>query len=394
MQTFWINCLLFGLTVGGVASLNGWAERDSHEVIGGFTPSSESFKFVAHILFEDSSYCTGSLIAPRWILTAAHCVVEGDGSTVPVSAIRNITVAPESEDFEYYLGPHREENHIRRIVAHPDYSFAGEGFVNDIALIELKSSHGYYGRAHTPVRILNRDEEILYAPLGTEATAVGFGGGWSAVRLPLYIGAECRQAFDLANQNKVVHDRTICAGIVGDPTKGIRSGDSGGPLLVPIDTSTSGETIWGQIGVHSQRGKNRNGDPIVAIATRISSVYDWVESYLQSQTTQILTHVFAGPLANSTAKTEITITNTSPQACTTNVRFHRGTAEAPAGKIQWGRPARQSTANQHPGRNSPKVHNDKRRRRRPCRWSRLHRSGPTMCRQCAAGRSPLPRHPP
>ena len=45
---------------------------------------------------------------------------------------------------------------------------------------------------------------------------------------------------------------------------------------------------------------------------------------------QILTHVFAGPLGNATAETEITITNPTQEPCSASVLFHRGTKEAPA----------------------------------------------------------------
>ena len=66
----------------------------------------------------------------------------------------------------------------------------------------------------------------------------------------------------------------------------------------------------------------------------LEKIYAWIESMEESATdapnkvSQILTHVFAGPLGYATAETEITITNRTEESCTASVRFHRGTKDA------------------------------------------------------------------
>lgn len=175
MQTFWLRFVLFGLVVGGVVPVYGWADPAIHQAMGGHAPSSGSFKFTAFIDFAENSYCTGSLIAPKWKLTTNHCVFH-DGSTIPLSAISSISVPGESEDFEYCLGPHHEGTPTRRIAVHPAYLYAGAGFRNNIALIELTSVHRYYSRPQTPVCVLNRHEENRHSPTGTTSTAVGYEG--------------------------------------------------------------------------------------------------------------------------------------------------------------------------------------------------------------------------
>ena len=67
----------------------------------------------------------------------------------------------------------------------------------------------------------------------------------------------------------------------------------------------------------------------------LEKIYAWIESTEEPaldvpKVSQILTHVFAGPLGNATAETEITITNRTEQPCNASVLFHQGTAEAPA----------------------------------------------------------------
>ena len=70
----------------------------------------------------------------------------------------------------------------------------------------------------------------------------------------------------------------------------------------------------------------------------LEKIYAWIENPDEStdepteeapRVSQILTHVFSGSLASSTAETEITITNRTQQPCKVRVLFHQGTAEAP-----------------------------------------------------------------
>ena len=152
--------------------------------------------------------------------------------------------------------------------------------------------------------------------------------------MPLHLGTDCHAVFDLSQSRwgveftkDLMHEGTICAGIPGDTSKGTESGDSGGPVIVPIIQTAFGEPAWGVVGVHSHSIRNHEGESFVTVATRVSTVHDWIEDQINYK--QILTHVFAGPLANSTAETEITITNRTQEPCRARVRFHRGTEEAP-----------------------------------------------------------------
>ena len=122
----------------------------------------------------------------------------------------------------------------------------------------------------------------------------------------------------------MMHKGTICT---GDTSKGSESGDSGGPLIVPLGRNAFAATSWGLVGVTSHSITNHQDESFVAISTRVSTVYDWINNTIRPLT--ILTHAFAGPLASSTAKTEITITNRAATACAAAIQFHQGTAEPP-----------------------------------------------------------------
>ena len=315
----------------GIAPLYGQKgeiiERESHEIRGGIRPDDYGqFRFNAYIDFERGEICSGSVIAPRWVFTAAHCVTRSDGSVIPVTDIYRITVSNNTDQVEQYNG---SDGHLKRIVVHPDYDFTGAGFKNDAALIELTSSYGARRRPPPTVRILSPQEEARLAPSGTLATIMGMGRTEQRfTEVTLYQARDCHEAFDIADETEVVHDRTLCAGIPEDPSKGTEPGDSGGMVLVPIRRLFSGEVEWGQVGILSMSGSDANGERIVSVATRIASIYTWIKGTITSRV--ILTHVFSGPLSNALAETEITITNRTQEPCRASVRFHRGTEEAPA----------------------------------------------------------------
>ena len=323
LKTLLVVVLIFP----GIAPLYGQPERGSQKIRGGFRPPSDKYLFAAYI---EGPRCSGSLIAPTWVLTAAHCMVGDDGAHASPSDIRAVEIG---------YPDHFEVNRsIKRVIVHPRFS-SNNGyapFVNDVALIEL--GRPFSNPRYEPVRLLNREEEAFHAPSGTVATLLGVlfnSDGVKAVDLPMYLGTDCHAIFDPSQSRwgveltkEMMHEGTICAGIEGDTSKGLESGDSGGPLIVPLSQTAFGEPMWGLAGVHSHSITNSERERYVTIATRVSSVHDWIESQIRQK--QILTHVFAGPLASSTAETEITITNRTAESCSASVRFHRGTEEASA----------------------------------------------------------------
>lgn len=213
-------------------------------IIGGSPVEKSQYPWIAYVDFPKGT-CTGALIDPQWVLTAAHCLEDA---------------GYDATKYEVALGGTRPTlNDGERITVSQVFTrdrTPNTGSSRDIALLKLSQ------QAHpAPARLADELDD----PKPTQALVAGFGDVSSS-----------GQSADRLYSRKVGirgHGRGNCANVLGIHFGGgvnaelcaqavFCSGDSGGPLFI---NSPRGPAIIGVVSRSSVCGK---GDDVYAPVAR------------------------------------------------------------------------------------------------------------------------------
>ncbi|WP_370326906.1 trypsin-like serine protease [Euzebya sp.] len=262
-RTLAIACLVVSLITPAAAA------DPEYQIVDGEPAADGAYPWMAAFLFDGGQGCGASVIAPQWILTAAHCVLDDRGQ--PAVSVDQVSFAVDTTNWT-------EGGQVltaAEIIAHPSYDPLTTN--NDVALVRTNEAAQV-----TPVALAGTGEAALEAP-PTVARVIGYGA----------LGTDREGSEQLLQVDVDVRDDAVCAPFwpqwedltmlcAGNPTEDSADpgrdscqGDSGGPLFVERDSGPV------QIGIVSYGGECGVGSP--GVYAQVSTFRQWIDGIVGGQ---------------------------------------------------------------------------------------------------------------
>lgn len=247
-------------TVSSAVVTNEAFEQDTARIVGGNPSAVDEFPYYVNMYVLG---CGGSLIAPRVVVTAAHCHFE---NTSLRQTFKGNYVFVNAYDITTLVGNNGKLIEVAAALEHPLYKNGSTNYDFGLVLLEKPYVLDSDQYAHL-------NEDVNFPPnsgYSTPLTTMGLGrlyeNGPSPtivrdVTLPYITNAECKRYY-----GDTITSKMLCAG-GKDTGKDSCQGDSGGPLV-----SIDGNNKHTQVGIVSS-GAGCGENP--GIYSRVSDEIAW-----------------------------------------------------------------------------------------------------------------------
>jgi len=255
----------------GIGGIGGNNSNDTDvfvaDIVGGNPAGSSEYPFYA-IPDRAGGLCGSVLIAPDFLLTAAHCGGAFQGNRIYIGANS--------------LGGSDADETIRagQEIRHPQFRSNRDPFrmENDIMLVQLQTP----ASSSQPLATLNTN--ALLPVSGSTVKAIGFGRKENnqissillEADLPAVGTSSCQQYYP---SGLVDGTQMVCAGgTLQGETRRTCAGDSGGPLL------TSGNVVVGLASFGRRDSDDTCNLATPSVFTRVSRYEDWIRETVCART--------------------------------------------------------------------------------------------------------------
>uniref|UniRef100_K9J8A1 Peptidase S1 domain-containing protein n=1 Tax=Xenopus tropicalis TaxID=8364 RepID=K9J8A1_XENTR len=249
MMPLWV--LMF-LAVAAAAPL----DDDDDKIVGGYecTPHSQPWQVL--FTYNGGNWCGGSLISPRWIISAAHCY----------QPPKTLVALLGEHDLKKKEGT---EQHIQVEAAYKHFSYKDEAYDHDIMLVKL-AKPAQYNQYVQPIPVARSCPTD-----GAKCLVSGYGNllayntrypdQLQCLDLPILSDSSCKASYP-----RMISENMFCAGFL-EGEKDSCKGDSGGPLI--CSGELYGVVSWGRYCAR----KNSPG-----VYAKVCNYLDWIKNITEN----------------------------------------------------------------------------------------------------------------